>query len=326
MFENAGVPPGHPRRSTVAAPDAACTRRAAAWCLLGAAAMGGLALAGCATGTAATGALQTTPPIDTLGALAPWLDGGAPPPDILILGERHDARDHQALQAELVRRLAASGRLAALVLEMAEQGRRTTGLDAEARRDEARVRAALAWDERAWPWAAYAPVVQAALAGGAEVLGGNLPRAALRTTMQDAAFDTRLDAAGLTRQRDAVRDGHCHLLPEAQIGPMTRVQIARDIAMADTAAQAFQAAQAGQGPSGARCVVIVCGAQHALRSIGIPRHLPPTRRVHVLVAQAARAAGAAALPVGRPGDVDTLLTTAPLPERDECAPLRQRRA
>ena len=243
-----------------------------------------------------------------------WLEamlaGHAPLPAILVLGEQHDAPEHQALQAQVIRRLARAGRLAAVVLEMAEQGAGTTaGLAPQA--DEAQIQQALGWNPQAWSWKVYAGPVMAAVQAGVPVLGGNLPRSRIRSTFADETIDQRLDAAALQRQREAVRAGHCDLLPAAQIGPMTRVQVARDIALAQTAwAQARPE----------RVVVVICGAQHALRSLGLPRHVPPQARVHVVVASAAQAEQAM-----QPGDADTVITTRPRPPKDDCAPLRNRR-
>ena len=65
-----------------------------------------------------------------------------------------------------------------LLVEMAEEGRDTSGLDAAA--SESQVRAALNWDETAWPWSAHGPVVMAAVRAGVPVAGANLPRARMR--------------------------------------------------------------------------------------------------------------------------------------------------
>ena len=49
------------------------------------------------------------------------------PADIILIGEQHAAPDHQALQQSAVTELARRGSLAALAIEMAEQGRSTWG-------------------------------------------------------------------------------------------------------------------------------------------------------------------------------------------------------
>ncbi|WP_374669861.1 ChaN family lipoprotein [Ramlibacter sp.] len=200
------------------------------------------------------------------GGLPPALP--AEPARILLLGEQHDAPAHPGLQQARVEALAREGRLAALVLEMAEQGRSTRGLGRDA--GEAAVREALAWNDDAWPWARYGAVVMAAVRAGVPVAGANLPMSALRARGADVSLDARLSPAALATQQAAVRDGHCGLLPEARLPAMTRMQIARDIALAETLA-----AQAAPG----RVVLLVAGGGHVRTDIGVPVHLPPSLAV-----------------------------------------------
>ncbi|KQT12430.1 ChaN family lipoprotein [Ramlibacter sp. Leaf400] len=203
--------------------------------------------------------------------------------DIVLLGEQHDDAAHQRQHRDTVQSLAARGRLAAVALEMAEQGRSTAGLPRNA--DEGDVRAALHWNEEAWPWSAYGPAVMAAVAAGVPVLGANLPRDRMRQAMADASLDDTLDAAALAGQREAIRTGHCDLLPQQQLAPMARVQIARDRAMAQTLERA-----AVPG----RAVLLLAGAGHVLPELGVPRHLPPALVVRPVVLPASGSKGAAA--------------------------------
>ncbi len=192
-----------------------------------------------------------------------------PPPeaaqdvDVLLLGEQHDATQHPRLQREWLERLAGQGRLAALALEMAERGRSTEGLPRDA--TEAAVREALAWHQAGWPWERYAPVVMAAVRTGVPVLGANLPRSEMRAQMKNEVLDALLPPAALGTQREAIRTGHCNLLPTQQEQPMVRVQVARDVAMASTVAQA-----ARPGTT----VLLVAGVGHVLADRGVPLHLP----------------------------------------------------
>ena len=199
----------------------------------------------------------------------------APLPDaqVLIFGEQHDQPDHQRQTAQAVRRLADQGRLAAVVIEMAERGRSTTSLPHDA--DAARVRAALAWS--GWEWPVYEGVVMTAVRAGVPVLGGNLPRAALRETMADASRDALLDAGARERLAAAVREGHCGLLPAEQEPGMVRVQIGRDQSLAATVTEALRPGQQ---------VILLTGAQHASRDRGVPLHLARQAHapsVHVLI-------------------------------------------
>ena len=236
------------------------------------------------------------------------------PADAILLGEQHDAPEHHRLERATVQWLAARGDLAALVLEMAEQGHGTTGLPRDA--SAAQVRDALAWDGGGWPWADYGPVVMAAVRAGVPVLGGNLPRARMRAAMQDSALDTRLPPAAWAEQRERIREGHCGLLPESQITPMTRVQIARDMAMADTVVRALQPG---------RTVLLVAGNGHVQRGLGVPLHLPPKIKAKVVSARSEKALPAtnniAATASGH--DTDLVWPTAPQPPRDYCAELRR---
>ena len=241
---------------------------------------------------------------------------GLLPTPLLLLGEQHDAAEHQALQRQTLRQLVDAGQAAALVLEMAERGRRTSGLPRDA--SEARVREALDWHEAvnagAWPWATYGPLVMDAVRAGVPVLGGNLPRAQMRTAMAEGGLDATLDAAALQQQRENIRDGHCDLLPATQIAPMARIQIARDRTMAQTATELAAQANAPQ------MVLLVAGTEHVRRELGVPAHLPAEWRsnTHVVVmhsglAEATALAGA-----------DSVWLTPATPPKDHCAALRQR--
>ncbi|MFM8609174.1 MAG: ChaN family lipoprotein [Burkholderiaceae bacterium] len=229
---------------------------------------------------------------------------------LLLIGEQHDAREHQQIQARVVGDLARSGRLAALLIEMADAGHHARGLPRDA--SEAAVREALRWSDAGWPWDAYGPVVMVAVRAGVPVLGANLPRGQMRGAMADASLDARLDAVALEAQRSAVRDGHCGLLPESQIAPMTRIQIARDVQMASMLQSALTPGQV---------VVLVAGGGHVRRDIGVPRHLgtTPGPTARVLWLQAGDAAPPAALQAQ-----DEVRRTPALPARDYCAELRER--
>lgn len=184
-------------------------------------------------------------------------------PSLLLFGEQHDQPDQQRQVADEVQALAQRGELAAVVLEMAEAPHSTAALPRDA--DEAQVRDALQW--RGWPWEPYAAVVMNAVRAGVPVLGGNLPRAAMRAAMADATLDALVDDAVRALLTDAVRSGHCDLLPAAQQPGMVRIQVARDQAMARVAAQALAAAPAGS------TVLLLAGAMHVSRDRGVPQHL-----------------------------------------------------
>ncbi len=232
------------------------------------------------------------------------------PADAILLGEQHDARDHQRVHREVVEVLAARGELGALALEMAEQGSSTAGLARDASEDQ--VRAALRWDNAAWPWAAYGPAVMAAVRAGVPVLGANLPRAQLREAMGNMRFDLLLPGPALKAQQQLIRLGHCGLLPEGQITPMTRVQIARDVAMAHTVTGAVVPG---------KTVLLLAGSGHVDRGLGVPRHLPEKIKVKAVGLVEKRAQPA----TETIAKFDLAWPAVPAPAKDHCAEFKARR-
>ncbi|MDM0121088.1 ChaN family lipoprotein [Variovorax arabinosiphilus] len=231
------------------------------------------------------------------------------PSDVVLIGEQHDAPEHHVIEREVVEALAARGRLAALALEMAEEGNGTGHLPSDA--TEEQIRTALSWNDKAWPWSDYGPAVMAAVRAGVPVLGGNLPRERMKDAMADVSLDAQLSESARQAQQKAVREGHCNLLPESQIGPMTRIQIARDRAMAQAVMKARQPG---------KTVLLIAGAGHVLRSLGVPQHLPSDLKVATVQLLAAPATAA---PQGPTPNYDSTWVTPPLPPQDYCASFRR---
>ena len=230
-----------------------------------------------------------------------------PASDALLLGEQHDAPEHQRWEADSVRWLAERGRLAALVIEMAEAGTGTDGLPPDA--NAAQVYAALRWNEAAWPWERYRAVIMATVAAGVPVRGGNLPRSRMRAAMQDEALDRHLPPAALALQRNAIEEGHCGLLPADRVMPMVRIQLARDASMAQVVQQARQ-----EG----RTVLLAAGWGHVRRDLGVPTWLPANFNAKVAIAQAGQARAAIV------SEANYIHPTPALAPRDHCAELRAR--
>ena len=226
-------------------------------------------------------------------------------PAVLLLGEQHDAPEHHAWERDTVTQWAAKGQLAALVLEMADAGHSTQQLSPKA--TETEVQTALAWNDKGWPWAHYGPSVMAAVQAGVPVYGGNLPRAQMRDVMQQTQWDTHLATTDWQRQQDAIREGHCGLLPDSQLVPMARIQLAKDASMARTAQQHTQAG---------KTVILIAGRGHVLRSIGVPSWLPAGTRSVVAIGQAGDTTQT------QTSDRDWVVYTPATPPKDHCAELR----
>jgi uncharacterized iron-regulated protein len=260
----------------------------------------GTLLTSCAT-------LLAAPPIPSQATIATTESrlSALPPADILLLGEQHDAKDHQQIHQQVIAALVKRSGLAALALEMADAG--TTTADLQADSNEQQVKNALNWNEKAWPWAAYGPIVMTAVRAGVPVLGANLPREQMRLTMSDGSLDFQLPEAALKAQQLLIRSGHCNLLPENQITPMTRIQIARDISMANTLIKAVVPG---------KLVVLVSGSGHADRTLGVPRHLPSNLKVSSVLLSAS---GASVQKIGDQNEFDVVWITPALPTKDYCA-------
>ena len=228
---------------------------------------------------------------------------------VLLLGEQHDAPAHHEVQAELVNAFIHQGRLRALLLEMVDSPHHTEGLKPSA--SETQVQDRLAWSMQSWPWADYSEAIMAAVRAGIPVRGANLRRAEMGSAMMDKSLDEAVSAVTLKALQEAVKTGHCNLLPESQLAPMARIQIAKDRRMAETIA-----AQAREGQT----VVVLCGSAHAHKQHGIPAHLPrelAARAISVHLRSANH-------DPSEPGAFDREWLTVAVQEKDYCAELRQR--
>lgn len=269
-----------------------------------------LGSAGCATRPQAPILeLPTTPAsAETLAKLDALL-----PTDVLLVGEQHDAAEHHKIEQQIIAALATRGQLAAVALEMADVGLSTAKLTPGASPQE--VQRALKWDDKGWPWAAYGPVVMTAVRASVPVLGANLPRDQMATRMRDASLDMLLSGPALKGQQQAIRIGHCNELPESQIAPMTRIQIAKDITMAATLQKA---ALPG------KVVVLLSGNGHVDRLLGVPLHLPASLKTQVIHLRAAAPADAQRPAADAVKDVGSSVWLTPaIPEIDYCASLRK---
>jgi uncharacterized iron-regulated protein len=235
------------------------------------------------------------------------------PTDVLLLGEQHDAAEHQQIHQHVVAHLAVRGQLGALVLEMAETGQSTAALKSNS--TQWQVQQALGWNSKHWPWSAYGPAVMVAVKAGVPVLGGNLPAAQRREAMADSQLDGRLPGPALQAQQQRIRTGHCGLLPEDRIALLARVQVARDIRMAQAIEQA---ALPG------KTVVLLAGSGHVDRQLGVPKHLPADLTRQAVLLRAGAAPAASPTEAGQPAAFDAIWTTPAIPAQDHCASLKDR--
>jgi uncharacterized iron-regulated protein len=228
------------------------------------AALGAAVLTGCANAPA-------TPPDNTPAELRSAR--------FVLLGEVHDNPHHHAMRALWLRALLADGRPTRVVFEQLDRA-----LDAELRHaqvanpdDSSAVVAAGGLDMQGWRWPMHQPIIAAALAGGAELAGGNLAHDAVRAVVRQgraavpADLRALLDDAAWTGPMERALKleidlSHCGALPPAQWAPMALAQRTRDAAMARAMLDA---------PTSAR-VVLIAGNGHVRRDRGVPAYLRAT--------------------------------------------------
>ena len=216
-----------------------------------------LTLSGCAsTPTDATAALRRAP--------------------FILLGELHDNPAHHAARAALLTELLADRKRTTVVFEQLDRDQDgTLKALAPGTSSQALIEAA-GFDQKGWAWPLHKPVFDAALAGGANVRGGNITRDQARQIVRVGATAWPVDLAALnaaTPWSDAqqaallqdIAQSHCGALPAAMLPGMVQAQRARDAALA----QAMLNARA----AGAERVVLIAGNGHVRRDRAVPVYL-----------------------------------------------------
>jgi uncharacterized iron-regulated protein len=203
--------------------------------------------------------------------------------DFVLIGERHDNRDHHRLQAQLVRELqAASPRPRVVALEMIPgdlQLPLVEYLQAHPG-DAAGLGGALGWAGLGWPdWALYQPIAEATLAAGGELVAADLSESqkqavfhvgpwVLQTAMvRRTGLDRQLPPPLAASLAEELRTAHCGEVPDAVVAGMYRVQRARDAMMADRLATV-----SGRGGG-----ILIAGNGHVRNDRGVPWYLARIR-------------------------------------------------
>jgi uncharacterized iron-regulated protein len=196
--------------------------------------------------------------------------------DFVLLGEVHDNPVHHRERAALLRALA--DLQPTVVFEQFARSSDAAlaappGTDLDAWVDRA------GFDRRGWGWPLHRPLIEAALASGLRLRGGNLERDQARQIARQGAAAVPADlatflaqplpAAALEVMNQGLLDGHCGQLPAAALPRMRDAQVARDVAMAD--AMIRSAAEAGGR------AVLIAGNGHVRRDHGVPLWLARMR-------------------------------------------------
>jgi uncharacterized iron-regulated protein len=244
---------------------------------------------------------------------------------VILLGETHDNAVQQALRLSALRQLIASGARPAIAFEQFDRDHQDD-ID-RARRErprDARHLIERAAGDPGWNWDYYRPLVELALQYDLPIVAANLSRTeAMRvaTNGWPAVFDPgmrdqlKLDALPADlhdKQQDAVRTGHCNLLPAAQLAPLVQAQIARDIVIAHAIRPYFKTG-----------VVLLAGNGHVRRDIGVPRWLPGDWRTATVSIGLLERDESGSSPTSAE-NFDAYVLTEPAERSDPCVALRKR--
>lgn len=197
--------------------------------------------------------------------------------DLALLGEVHDNPDHHRLQAWMLGQLVEHDRRPGLAVEMI---RPDQTLPDPLPEDPDTLAEALAWADTGWPdFALYRPLFAAALPARLALLPANLGAEQLRTTARQGVVEglgrARAESLGLTsllppeveeHLAEAVRRGHCGLMPEKAIPAMAQTQRARDAVMAEALIKARERSPGRQG-------VLIAGTGHLRTDVAVPYHV-----------------------------------------------------
>lgn len=224
----------------------------------------------------------------------------------ILLGEKHDNPDHQALQLWLLQALQRERAQASLVLEMlrSEQQPQLDQWQGQSLPGES-LPNKLGW--QGWDWAAYGELVRWGLTYPEQLLASNLSRNEMQAVYQEPEplDEQRYNPAAREQLAQIMQRSHCDKLPAERMPAMLAIQQARDQRMAAVLSTA-------ESPG-----LLVAGAFHVRKDIGVPLHWPDDMAKPVVVMQ---------VEVGSdlPGaeQADWVWLTPAQPEQDYCAQLR----
>jgi len=233
---------------------------------------------------------------------------------LVLVGEQHDNLDHHALELWLLQALQTRRAQGSVLLEMLDDEQQLQVEQVQTAihsgQPPEHLPAALNWQKN-WDWSAYAPLVRYALAQPYPLLAANLERSEMLHIYREAKPLSGSNATAkpvLAALREQIRASHCNLLPETQLPNMLAVQQQRDRRMAERLLSA------------PKPTLLVAGAFHVRRDLGVPLHLADLSQSGEKVLILAQ--------VGRPVTdkmADFVWYSAALPEQDYCESLRKSR-
>jgi uncharacterized iron-regulated protein len=198
---------------------------------------------------------------------------------IYLLGEVHDNPQAHAQRFAFIEKLLAKGVKPVIAMEQFDR-------DKQAALDHAMASCADAdcviqqAGGKGWTWNFYKPVIETALKRRLSIVAANLSTAdAMKIAreglgaalspeiLRDFRLDQPLDSALFDKQKQAIDEGHCHMLPATAFKGMVNAQVARDVWMARTIRE-----------NAAHGLILLAGNGHVRKDIGVFHWLGSTER------------------------------------------------
>lgn len=190
----------------------------------------------------------------------------------LLLGEKHTNVDHHIGQARLIQQWLLHHEDAALVLEMLEADKWPH--NGQVWQDVQQLNEELKLLASRWDWQIYQPIIDVAITKKLPIFAANLSREALARYAKGSVCQLEhaeksmqicdtINKAKYTVINQLIYDAHCGYVPTEQLEPLVDIQIAKDAAFALSLVSAGEHSNA----------VLITGAVHARKDIGVPVHL-----------------------------------------------------
>lgn len=202
---------------------------------------------------------------------------------ILLLGETHTNPDHHSGQADIIHQWMPADRKVALVMEMLTYEQWQPYTNTHMRTEELKKKL----EELAgvWKWHLYQPLVQLKQDHQLPMIGANLTREqrsqyASNDRCKMSREETTLDFCELMNDsqqavvKQLIYDAHCNYLPYEHTGSLMNTQIAKDASFALSLGNVAATHKA----------VLIAGAIHVRKDIGVPVHLQQLGETSISVA------------------------------------------
>lgn len=203
---------------------------------------------------------------------------------IYLLGEVHDNPKAHAERFNLIKSLVAKDFRPAIAMEQFDRENQAKLSEAMSSCKNANcvIRKA---GGRGWEWNFYKPVIEIALKLRLPIIAANLSStetmkivsngleaAISNEVLRDFNLDRPLDSDLFEKQKIAIDDGHCRILPNSAFKGMVNAQVARDVWMAKTIRE-----------NSANGLILLAGNGHVQKDIGVYRWLSNTERSRTVV-------------------------------------------